>query len=452
MVMKPLISALHALVTGPVMLVLLSGTGIYYTCVTGAFQARGVRIWLGQTLGTLRHSTQKAEKSGPHDITPFQSFTTALAGTLGTGNIVGVATAICAGGPGAIFWMWVSALLGMMTSYAENVLGTLFRRRNSQGEWEGGPMVYLEHGLHSKGLAVLFAAFTLPVSIGMGNMAQGNGMAMALEGTFDIPPWVAGGVCAAAVALIVIGGVKRIGAVTEKLIPLMALGYIIGAIIILCTHATRLPAAFGEIFVGAFAPRAAVGGVGGYTFALALRYGVSRGVFSNEAGLGSSVMIHAAGNVTDPSTQGMWGMCEVFIDTIVMCTVTALCLLCTGVLQTPARGAQAAVDAFASVFGAPGAAFVAISIALFALSTMLCWSYIGERAAVYLFGAAAVPFFRVLFVSFVTLGCIAELELVWTLSDIFNGLMALPNLIGLFALRKIVLREACRLRNPLFSK
>ena len=458
-------NTLHRFVWGPGMLLFFTGCGVYLSCGTRFFQLTHLGLWLRATLGSLfpqRRSTHSApasvseskKKQGDaHGISQFQTFTTALAGTLGTGNIVGVATALTAGGPGAIFWMWISALIGMMTGFSENVLGMLYRRKNENGAWVGGPMEYLERGLHAKWLAVLFAVFTVLASFGMGNMAQANSLAGAVESGFGVPPWLAGVVAAAAIALVVTGGIRRIGKVTEKLIPIMTLLYIAGCTAILVRFSGTVPAALAAIFRDAFVPRSALGGAAGYGVLQAMRFGTARGVFSNEAGLGSSVIIHAAAAEAEPVQQGMWSICEIFIDTIVMCTLTALCLLATGASTGGADGAAMAVDAFRIGLGESGGIFLSIAVVLFAFSTLLGWSYYGERAIAYLFGERSLPWYRILFVALIPIGCVTQLGLVWEISDTCNGLMAVPNLIGVVALSGLVFRETRQYlaRRPLGS-
>ncbi len=427
-------------VWGPIMLVLLVGTGIYITCGTRFFQVTKIRLWIRETFLAIFKTDGVHDKSDPKTISQFQSFTTALAGTVGTGNIVGVATALVAGGPGAIFWMWVSAFFGMMTKYAENVLGILFRYKNEKDEWVGGPMIYIERGLHCRWLAVLFALFAMFASFGIGNMTQANGIAAAIYTSFNVPTWVVGIVIATIVGITVLGGIKRIGAVTEKLVPFMALMYILGGIAILIMNFKGIPAAFAAIIEGAFSFEAALGGAGGYIIMQAMRFGVARGVFSNEAGLGSSVMVHSASNVKEPVKQGMWGVFEVFVDTIIVCSITALCILSTGALQTGAEGAALAMAAFSHGFGKFGSIFITFAITLFAFSTILGWSYYGERTAAYLFGPKAVLVYRIVYVMMSAVGCVASLGLVWSISDTFNGLMAIPNLIGVVLLSRFVFR------------
>ncbi len=430
----------NGFVWGPIMLIFLVGTGIYISCGTKFYQVTRIGLWMRETFLGIFKKSSVHDKSDPKSISQFQSFSTALAGTIGTGNIVGVATAIVAGGSGAVFWMWVSAFFGMMTNYAENVLGILFRYKNEKDEWMGGPMVYLERGLKCKPLAVLFALFAVFASFGIGNMTQANGVASAINTATQIPSWIIGIVMSVIAGLVILGGIKRIAAVTEKIVPFMALLYLTGGLIIVAINFRGIPAAFIEIFEGAFSFQAAAGGVGGYVIAQAVRFGIARGVFSNEAGLGSSVMVHSASNVKEPVRQGMWGIFEVFADTIIMCTITALCILCTGALETGENGAALAMRAFAHGFGSYGSIFITVSISLFAFSTILGWSYYGERAFEYLFGVKYLMVYKIVFICLITVGCTASLDLVWNISDTFNGLMAIPNLIGVVALSGLVFR------------
>lgn len=337
--------------------------------------------------------------------------------------------------------MWVSALFGMMTKYAEIVLGILFRRRGKNGQWKGGPMSYLEKGLHCKPLAVLFAFFASLASFGIGNMTQGNGIADAIHRSFPvIPKWAVAVAVMALTTLCILGGIKRIAKVTEGLIPLMTVLYLAGSLAILVLHFRLIPAALGLILRDAFSLQSVGGGVGGYAVLRAIRYGTARGVFSNEAGLGSSVIVHSAAQVKEPVIQGMWGIFEVFADTIVSCTLTALCILTTGVLSTGLTGAPLAMAAFSRVFGSWGELFITISITLFAFSTILGWSYYGEQTVEYLLGPRAIPGYKLLYILLAGVGCVASLELVWDISDTMNGLMALPNLIGVLGLSGMVVR------------
>ena len=449
----------RAFVWGVPMLVLLVGTGVYFTAKTRLFQLRHIGLWLRRTLFSCFTGEARRKSSG-QAVSPFATMCTALAATVGTGNIAGVATALTIGGPGAVFWMWISAFFGMMTAFAENTLGMLYRERGPDGAWRGGPMLYLKKGLHSPFLAAAFALSCVLASFGMGNMSQCNSIAGGLSGVFGVPPLVTGIATAALLGAVMLGGLKRVTRVTETLVPFMALFYMGGALVVLWCRREYLPQACGQILACAFDWKAGTGGAAGYGIAQALRTGVSRGVFSNEAGLGSSVMVHAAADAKEPCEQGMWAVFEVFFDTIVMCTMTALVLLSSGVYDaalygaaagTPllaqlATGAQLTAAAFSTVFGPPGGGFVAVSLVLFAFSTLLGWSYYGQRAAEYLFGEHAAPVYRALFLAAAVLGCTMRLDLAWALSDTFNGLMALPNLIGVLALRREALGAWSRYR------
>lgn len=431
-------TTLNGFVWGPVMIAFLMLAGVYFTIGTGFFQVRRFKLWISETFLAIFRSKNVHDKSDPNTISQFQAISTALAGTIGTGNIVGVATAIISGGTGAVFWMWVSAFFGMMTKYAENVLGNHYRYKNAKGAWVGGPMVYIERGLHCKWLAVLFAVFCMIASFGIGNMTQANSISGALKSSFNITPLATGIMLAVIVGIVILGGIKRLASVTEKLVPFMAVFYMIGGIVIIAINWRGVPAAFSEIFTEAFSLRAAAGGVGGYVIMQAIRFGVARGVFSNEAGLGSSVIVNSASNVKEPVQQGMWGIFEVFADTIVMCTVTALTILCTGSHLIGAQGAAVSIAAFSHGLGAIGGFFVTISICCFAFSTILGWSYYGERVVEYLFGLRLVGVYRIIYVGVTIIGCVGSLELIWQISDTFNGLMAIPNLLAIvFLSRKV---------------
>ena len=445
-------NAINGVVWGPFGLALLFCTGFWMSARTGFFQFRKMGYWLRHTIGAIFTNKDITAHTSKEDmaISQFQSMCTALAGTIGTGNIVGVATAIVSGGPGAIFWMWVMALLGMMTSYAENVLGIYYRRKDPAGGWRGGPMYYLRDGLGGKPgrvLAVLFAAFCALASFGIGNLSQLNSIAGNLKAAFGVPEAVTGAVLAAVSAVILLGGLKRVAAVAERLVPAMALLYIVGALTVVGVHITAVPAALAAIVKGAFGLRAAGGGIVGYGLSRAVTWGFKRGAFSNEAGLGSSVMVHAASNVKEPVQQGMWGIFEVFADTMVVCTLTALVVLTsgfvdldTGRIAAGAAGSALVGQAFDAVFGTLGSKLIAVCILLFAYSTALGWSCYGCKAVEYLFGAGAGAFYRVLFVALMPLGAVMRLDLAWTLSDTFNGLMMLPNLIGVVALSGTVVK------------
>lgn len=450
-------SAVNDFVWGLPMLILLVGTGILMTALTGFFQVTHIGHWFSNTLGGIFKNKHVTAHTAQHDrqISQFQSLCTALAATIGTGNIAGVAAALASGGPGAIFWMWVVAFFGMMTNYSENVLGIYYRRKNSEGEWCGGAMYYLKDGLGSKPgckeigkiLAVLFSIFCILASFGIGNMSQINSIAVNLNSVFKIPYIATGFALMFVAALVIVGGLKRIASVTEKLVPFMAVLYVIGCIIIVCSHISVVGPAFVAIFKGAFAMKAVGGGIVGSGVKAAVTWGMKRGVFSNEAGLGSSVMVHSASNVKEPVRQGMWGIFEVFADTIVVCTLTALAVLSSGVmdLQTGAMISTSektalVAEAFKGTLGEAGGWFIAVAITLFAFSTVLGWSVYGSKAFEYLFGTRAMIVYKIVFVVFVVFGATMELSLAWDLSDTFNGLMAMPNLIGVLALSGTVMK------------
>lgn len=423
----------------PCMLVFFLAAGLYFSWRTGWFQFRRLSWWLKCTWGALFYGESGAgggdKASG---ISQRQSICTALAATVGTGNIVGVATAIVAGGPGAVFWMWVSAFLGMMSGFAEKVLGILYRRKDREGRYQGGPMIYMEDGLHARGLAILYAAFCMLASFGIGNVAQIHSMSGSLEEAFGIPAWITGMVTALIVAIVLLGGIRRIGAFTEKLVPFMVLLYMGSALVVLVCRAGQIPAAFALILREAFGLRSFLGGTAGYGIATAMRVGVARGVFTNEAGLGASVFAHSAADTREPVQQGMWGIFEVFADTIVVCTVTALVILTTGLAEPGVLagldGAALTMQCFTEIFPW-GDQLIALCLALFAFGSLIGWSYYGERATEYLLGEGAVLFYKMAYVFVVSLGSVASLALVWEMADVCNGLMAIPNLLALFLLR-----------------
>lgn len=439
---------LNDFIWGPIMLVFFLLVGFMFTVRTKVFQITHIKYWIDVTfLSIFRKGNKVLRTDDKHSISQFQSLCTALAATIGVGNISGVAVALALGGPGAIFWMWLSAFLGMMTNYAENTLGIKYRYKNEKGNWVGGAMIYIEKGLGWKWLAVIFSIFCVCASFGIGNISQGNEIANGLKNSFGVPSWATALVIMLFVGLVVVGGIKRIASVTEKIVPFMAITYVAGAIAVICCNITNVPAAFGAIFGNAFNLSSMGGGVAGFTIMVAMRRGISRGVFSNEAGLGSSVMVHSASDVKEPVVQGMWGIFEVFADTIIVCTMTALTILTSGVYDAAAyeqcaingikledagllSGVALTSSAFESVFGVLGNKFISIAVMLFAFSTILGWSYYGERAVEYLFGLKAVPVYKLIFILIIFLGCNASLSLVVDISDTFNGFMALPNLIA----------------------
>lgn len=447
--MRQILHTLHEFVWSPGMLALFLFTGAYFTVRSNFFPILGFKEWFGQTLGSLFKNSKTRKTKETQAVSQFQSFCTALAATLGTGNITGVATAMMAGGPGSIFWMWISAVLGMMTNYAENYLGITYRYKDENGQWVGGAMVYIEKGLGCKWLAVFFSFCCIGASFGMGNMVQGNSMANGLKNVFHVPTFFTAIVSAVVIAYVLNGGMKRIASCTEKLVPLMAGIYLVTAcgILIVCRH--RVEWAFGEIMKNAFTPRAACAGVGGYQLKTIIQTGISRGVFSNEAGLGSSVIAHVQSDVKKPEVQGMWGIAEIFVDTILVCTVTALALLVSGVyhpeicIQNLAAGIENidGTTLMARAFGSVipfGEELLALSTVLFALATMIGWSCLGERTAVYLGKEKAAKIYKWFYVAVAFTGCMLAPALIWELSDTLNGLMAIPNLLTLFLLRKEV--------------
>ena len=428
-------SFINNIVWGPPILILIVGSGLYLSIKTGFFSITKLGYILKNTFLKMFSKEQKGEG----EVTAFQAVATALAATVGTGNIAGVATAIALGGPGAVFWMWFAAIVGMTTKFAEVVLAVHFREKTEDGRFVGGPMYYIEKGLGWKWMAVLFAAFGTLASFGIGNMTQSNSVALAVQGSFNIPPLATGIVLAVITGLVIVGGIKRIGAFTEKLVPFMAAIYIIGGLVILFTNIGAIPAAFALIFKEAFTGTAAVGGFVGSTMMLAIRYGVARGVFTNEAGLGSAPIAHAAATTDHPVRQGLWGVFEVFVDTLVICSLTALVIITTGAWQSGESGAVLTTLAFNTALPG-GGIIVTVGLMLFAYSTILGWEYYGERCLEYLAGTKPILAFRIIWVIFVVIGAIGGLEFIWSLADTLNGLMAIPNLVGVLFLSGTVFK------------
>lgn len=427
---------INSFVWGPPMLVLFVGTGLYFTIRTNFLSFAK----LGYVLRNTLFKMFSKEGRGEGEVTAFQAVATALAATVGTGNIAGVATAIALGGPGAIFWLWVSGALGMTTKFAEVVLSINYREKTPDGRFVGGPMYYIEKGLKLRWLALVFAAFGALAAFGIGNMVQANSVAASLEVTFGIGKMVSGVVMAVLAAVVIIGGIKRIGQVTELLVPFMAAFYIIGGLIILIINIAQLPAALALILKSAFTGHAAVGGFAGSVMMDAMRRGIARGVFSNEAGLGSAPIAHAAATTDHPVRQGLWGVFEVFVDTIIICTLSGLTIMVSGVWSSGETGAALSTLAFETSLPGIGGYIVSIGIMLFAFSTILGWAYYGERCAEYLFGPKVNMVYRVLWIPFIVIGAVGGLNMLWDLADTLNGLMALPNLIGLLGLSGVVLK------------
>ncbi|HWB41294.1 MAG TPA: sodium:alanine symporter family protein [Gemmatimonadales bacterium] len=416
---------LNSLVWGPPMLVLLVGTGILLTVVTGGVQFRHLGTALGEVLGKLRRPS-----AGEGSVTPFQAVATALASTVGVGNIAGVATAIALGGPGALFWLWVSGVLGMATKYSEVVVALHYRERDDAGTMRGGAMYTLRR-LGFPRLGSIFALLTALAAFGIGNMVQANSVAHSLESSFGYSAPLVGMVLVVLTGAVILGGLKRIAAFAEVLVPFMALVYLGGGLVVLLTHAGAIPGAIRLVVDGAFSGTAAAGGFAGSTIMLAMRYGIARGLFSNEAGLGSAPLVHATATTDHPVRQGMYGIFEVFVDTVLICTTTGLVILVTGAWETGETGAALSGKGFE--LGLPGTwghLIVTLGLVLFAFSTIIGWSYYGETGIVYLLGARAALPYRLAWLVFIYLGAVGSLHLVWDIADTLNGLMAIPNLIS----------------------
>ncbi len=470
--------SINGVVWGIFGLILLIGTGIIVTLCTKVFQVSHLGHWWKETIGSLFKKDVIGHRKEKGVISPFQAMCTALAATVGTGNIAGVAAAICVGGAGAVFWMWVAAFFGMMTNFAENALGIYFRRKNSEGEWSGGAMYYLRDGLGGyeykdknttvsfktlgKILAVLFCIFTMLASFGIGSMGQVNKIVANVAAAFDVKAissieifggislynLLIGVIIMALTAIITLGGVKRIASVAEKIVPFMVVLFVVGSLVIIGVNYDAILPAFKAIFVHAFKPRAFVGGALGGVI-VAMTNGFKRGVFSNEAGLGSSVMVHSNSSIKEPVKQGMWGIFEVFADTMVVCTMTSLVVLTSGVFNAETGAvAEGLTDAtmvggaFNTIFswGNIGQKFVAIAMFLFAFTTVLGWSHYGSKAWEYLFGAKTTFIFRIIHVITVIFGAVLTSSLAWDISDTFNGLMMVPNLIGVLVLTPLVVK------------
>ncbi len=460
--------ALNSFAWGTFGLSLLLGTGIICTLITGVFQVRHLPHWLKETFGSIRGKARIINDAGA--LSQFRTFCMALCAVIGTGNIAGVSTAICVGGPGAVLWMWIAAFLGMMVKYSESVLGVYYRRRNSEGAWSGGPMYYLEDGLGSikhckklgRFLGILFCVFTVLASFGIGNMGQINKITINFGETFlsgveagvfmgaSNVNWLIGFILMLAAAFIIMGGFRRLAAFSEKLIPFMSCAYILGCFVVILLHITQLPEVFSAIFRFALGPEAVAGGAAGTAVQLAfntIKNGCKRGVFSNEAGLGSSVMVHSNTCAREPVKQGMWGIAEVFLDTIVICSMTAIVVLSsgaidleTGMMIEGTNDATLVARAFGSTLGKPGEWFVVLAITLFAFTTVMGWSYYGAKVTEYLFGVFCAKIYRIIFVLLIILGAVMESNLAWDISDTFNGLMMIPNLIGLLVQIPLIIK------------
>ncbi|WP_118801030.1 alanine/glycine:cation symporter family protein [Haemophilus haemolyticus] len=436
MTIESIVSAIDSFIWGAPLLILLSGTGLYLTLRLGFIQIRYLPLALGYLF--------KKDKGGKGDVSSFAALCTALAATIGTGNIVGVATAVQAGGPGAIFWMWLVALLGMATKYAECLLAVKYRVRDKNGFMAGGPMYYIERGLGIKWLAKLFALFGVMVAFfGIGTFPQVNAITHAMQDTFNIPVLVTAIIVTLLVGLIILGGVKRIATASSVIVPFMAILYVTTSLVIILLNIEKVPDAISLIIYSAFNPQAALGGAVGFTVMKAIQSGVARGIFSNESGLGSAPIAAAAAQTREPVRQGLISMTGTFLDTIIVCTMTGIVLVLAGAWNNPElAGATVTNYAFAQGLGTSiGATIVTVGLLFFAFTTILGWCYYGERCFVYLVGIRGVKLYRLAYIVLVGLGSFLHLNLIWIIADIVNGLMAFPNLIALIGLRKVVIEE-----------
>jgi len=437
--LENIIATLSSIIWGPPMLVLLVGTGLYLTIIL-----KGMQFWaLPHALKLIFHK----ESDGEGEISHFAALMTALAATVGIGNIVGVATAITLGGPGAVFWMWMTGLVGMATKYSEAVLAVKYRQQSHHhhgGGFKGGPMYYLTYGLNMPKLGMLFAIFTAIAAFGIGNMTQANAVASILDSQMGVPTWVTGVILLTLTAIVILGGIKSIGRFTSFLVPFMIVVYVAVALVILAMNLDKIGGAFGLIFYHAFNPAAAGGGFVGASIAAAMRYGIARGVFSNESGLGSAPIAAAAAKTNDPVRQALVSMTQTFIDTLVVCTMTALIILIAPFWEQGVSPGELTMQSFQLYLGSFGSTIVIVSTVLFAYSTILGWSYYGEKAFEYIFGERFIRLYRVLFIAVVMVGAMMKLEFVWNFSDLMNGMMAIPNLIALLLLSKVISSESNR--------
>ncbi|WP_331352491.1 sodium:alanine symporter family protein [Cellvibrio sp. UBA7671] len=431
------VALLNGLVWGVPMLILILGTGLFLMVALKGMPL--LRILMGFRLMWGGRVKGDADTG---DVSPFQALMTCLSATVGTGNIAGVATAIFLGGPGALFWMWCTALVGMATKYSEIVLAVHYREKDERGEYIGGPMYAIKNGLDKSWawLGFAFAIFGGLAGFGIGNMVQSNSMAEVMESSFHIERWVTGLVTTIIVALVILGGIKRIAKVSASLVPFMCVGYVVMSLVVLGIYIDRVPDAFVLIFTSAFTPSAATGGFAGAAVMMAMQYGVARGIFSNEAGLGTAGIAQAAGTTNSPVRSGLIGMIGTFIDTIIICSMTGLAIICSGVWTSGVKGATLSTAAFESALPGIGGYLVAIALLIFTFTTILGWSYYGEKCWIYLAGRKTVLPFRILWVLAVFGGAVFQLDFVWLLADTLNALMALPNLVALLLLSPVVLR------------
>lgn len=436
-IVKAFFEPLNSIVWGPAMLALIGITGLFLTIGLRGYTLRNI-----PDAFKLLWSKRSPEDKSKGDISGFNALMTSLSATIGTGNIAGVATAIALGGPGALFWMWAIALVGMATKYAEAVLAVHYRETNAQGQYVGGPMYYIKNGLGDKWkwLAFLFAFFGMLAGFGIGNSTQSNSVADVMANTFQIEEWVTGLILASIVFVVLIGGIKRIAEIAGKLVPIMASLYILASIVLLVIFADRIPGALALIFEHAFTPISATGGFAGATVLYAIRFGIARGIFSNEAGLGSAPIAHAAAKTDNPIQQGTIAMLGTFIDTIIVCSMTGIVIVASGAWTTGASGADLTIAAFSAGLPSAGNYIISIGLSVFAFTTIIGWAFYGEKCAEYLFGVKSVPFFRIAWVVSIFLGASLELDLAWLIADTLNALMAIPNLIALLLLSPVVFK------------
>ena len=436
--LKNFFDTLGGWVWGPAMLVLLVGTGVWLTLMLRGLQFS--MLWFALKQAFKPHGKKEDGSDHEGDISHFGALMTALSATIGTGNIAGVATAVVLGGPGAVFWMWITAIFGMATKYGEGVLAVKYRVVNKKGEMSGGPMYYIERGLNMKWMALLFALFGTIASFGIGSSVQSNSVAMSIKSSFNIDPWITGVILTVLTGIVILGGIKSIAKAASIIVPFMAIFYVLGGLVIIVLHIDMLWPAVDKILTEAFNFSAAAGGMAG----AAIRYGVARGVFSNEAGMGSAPIAAAAAKTDHPVRQGLVSMTGTFLDTIIVCSITGIVLV-MGIFsnQSPAgeTGAALTTHTFNNMLPGPGGWIVTFGLIFFAYSTILGWCYYGEKCAAYVFGDGFVPAYRVIYVITVMLGTVASLDLVWSAADTFNGLMAIPNLIALLLLSKVILKE-----------
>lgn len=451
-VLTGIIEAIQGFLWDYLLIFLLCGTGLFFTITLKGVQFRRFGAGMREMFSGF---SLRGKKAGKHGMSSFQALTTAIAGQVGTGNLAGAATAIVLGGPGAIFWMWVAALLGMATIYAEALLAQKFKTTDADGQTVGGPAFYMERGVGrrlGKWMARIFSVLLILALPFAGNMVQSNSITSAFSTSFGLPPWAGGLLLALLTGVILLGGIGRIASFTEKIVPVMAVLYLAGSLVVLVMNASRILPALGSIFTCAFQPAAAFGGVGGYTVIKAMRYGVARGLFSNEAGMGSTPHAHAVAHVSRPEKQGHLAIVSVFFDTFVVLTLTALVILTSGVLPgmlSPDAGINVTQAAFSASFGSFGGPFIAVCLMFFAFSTIISWYYYGETNVRYLFHRnSAVTAYKILAVTFVFLGSLFQSDAVWALADVFNGLMVIPNLAALLILCPVLFAMRREDRRP----